>query len=466
MNGIKFAFPTETKDVIVRWYKNVAPGVVTTSDPFQPPHTNHVLMPENIQSVAYTFEFWTTDDGVTPLSFLTSWAIDGEQVISGQLEGFFHYVVGRGDSGEDPAWADPAPGDTELHDERLAGQKYVVVMRGTGPRRPDEVPELSTGGFSFAHPDETFQQDDTITVLLLGSGGGSSSGGSGSASAEGYKVITAGGAIDDTYYGKHVLAKPAGLITTLTFPAFETIPAGTVMTFSTNGFTAANRYLALQFAGGDTVPFWGKDRDVIHLGSHEFLKLLFYQDGANIRCLVMEDGTNYKRVGERLTSDYTGKPNTVLADGEVEYTVADFPRLFSELTPDQQVSYNTWGAAQQVTVAGNALTKYPNKRKFGISPDGQKFRFPDRRGMTMRVLDSFTGAAAGWLSQGPGGFSSEELIGHTHTVPIKGMNLENQGSTGNDYSGSGSSSLSLPSNSTGGTAQRVDSEGVYALIGI
>ncbi|RYE00923.1 MAG: hypothetical protein EOP50_02910 [Sphingobacteriales bacterium] len=488
MNGIRFVFPDATNDIILVWYKNSNPAQeVGRSGLFAPSTTGYTYAPPNLEAVPYKFYFWETTDGGTTLQTLrATWSIDGSALLRTPFV-LYTYVVDRGASETESItgrtlWQDPVSGETGLLDTRLSGETFVVFTRGIGPLRADEW-SVNASGFDLATPGASWSSGDTISVLVSKSSQVTAP----PAVSESYNDVTDDETLSSDYFNKHNVAgfdTSTEVNHTTTFPAFAAIPDGTLMEFSTFSCPGL-RYWKLQFAGSDTVAFMGQNRDNITLGINERVKLRFKSNGSDIICTVTKYDGPYARVGEVIMADNPDMPGMLLADG-VEYDIADYPRLMEEINygrPERIVAstptLTKFNESVVVRVGvqcdengspvggtGTAITYYPNRGKFIINAAGGKFRVPDERGQSFRVLGNFTGATdATRLSQGAGGRQAQELIKHGHYI----RHGRGGGIDTNPNGGAWIAANSTPINdpyvlATGGTEQRVDNSGKYALI--
>lgn len=369
---IKHDFSGIPNKIIAVWYENSNPTAEVGRRVLNPPHeAGGVMVVENLKRTVYQFKFYESIDGVALETLRHSWFVDGTRVKSTTIE-FLHYIVGRGESGENPTWADPAPGDTDLHDQRLAGEKFEVSHRMIGIRPKSSYVVLESGGFGLVDG-EVFEPDDHWVAILTRDvevEAPETSGGD-----LGIHVVQQSEAFGDAYMNKKNVALFADTIATTTFPAFAEIP-NCVCRFSTYG-AGQQRYWKLQFASGNAVDYAGKARNYIALASNEAIELTFH----NGACYVTDSSTRYQMAGQIIAASRAvfGTVSIHEMAGQ-EHNVSDYIRLIDELGTVQRCSYSDWNIEEEV----GTKKYYPYRAKFAISVDGTKFRFPDVRGLTQK----------------------------------------------------------------------------------
>jgi hypothetical protein len=482
MQGIRFSFPTATQNILVIWAKATAPSIeVGRSAPYAPSVTPYTLVPTDIEAVDYIFSWYTTPDGVTPQTLLTSWAIAGRELMDTEFA-VYDYVVGRGMQGPYLGggvyqWSDPAPGDNFIYDRRLTGKSYVAERRGLGFLRSDEIAD-SGNGFSLLTPGDVFADQETITVLVN----------TGTVVAPQGTIPIHPVTVEETagpdYFNTHNIAAFGGLdIATTTIPPFASISDGKVFEASTHSDPAIRQWI-FQLSGVDTIAIAGHSRSRIILGAGEHIKIVFKNVGGAMTAYVLEDDTRYRFVGEVVCADNKDMVGTVFADG-TEYGLSDLPRLYDVIMqqPERVVTSSpiatkwnetqTYEAGRQykngipLIGSGTIITYYKNRGKYVVDDiSTMTFRVPDERGQSFRVLKDFDGTTdPERMTQGAGGRQAQEILKHRHHLHHgRGGDIDNNINGGAWITPDVNPLDDEQVREAGGIENRVDNTGKYALI--
>lgn len=417
----------------------------------QPPHSSgKISMITNLRPVAHILKFFQSTNGValeTPIG--NPWAIDAGKQQNVSIE-FFHYTVDGGEV------SDPASGQNILNDARLKNETFQVFHAVNGLRNPDTYTVLEDGGIQL--PDgEIFEPGDKWSTMVYRTIE-TDTPQTADATLIPIHEVTDSEAFGVEYYNKQNIAAFETEIGTTTFPTFSGI-INQETTFSTYGAEAPFQFWNLQFAPGDTIRFMGKARNVITLGREEKIKIQ-WMNGVGY---VVDEGTDYKKVGQRIWGDRK-EINTIFRDG-TEYSPEQQPRLFDwiqSLPPDQVVDYTTWNS---------------NKSLFAYNELTGKFRVPDDRNKFIRALKTLDGSAdADRPKNIPGGFQDD-------AVDLSGVGIEIRdgkgGSSTNTIVGTGFSGMDSYREWVDGSNQirftgsnvttngtRPENFGMYPLLGV
>jgi hypothetical protein len=452
-------FSSVAQDVIVVWYLNSNPTAEVNRTIKTAPHAaGDVVTVSDLNPAFYTFRFFETPDGTTLGTLLSPLTMQIKDAVDSFKK--YEYVVGRGNS-EVGVWADPADGDTQINDTRLAGADDLIVFSSVGLRQSWEYNVLPDGGIELAITDDKFVAPEKWTIVTVrktdSNTGSSSSAGSGTA-ISGIKKVSSDGSFDATYYAKKNLADfTTSNVGSTSFPSFSTIPNGTKARFST--FTGSQRYWKLAFSSGDVIRVNGKDYNTFYLAKDEVLELEWL-DGA---CYCEYEG-RIQLAGNYVLSNNKDMLGTALLDGsDTEYNISDYQRLIDELPTELKVSYSDWDSAIVVAVGEITKAYYKNRGKFAVDNTTGKFKFPDLRGQWLRALSKTDGTAdSARLSQGAGGMQAQNLIAHRHEMDL----APNANSGGTEVYGRGGAPLSTKGQTSivGGAEQAVDNVGQYGLV--
>lgn len=400
------SFLGETGYVILLWVKTESPlasviGYVTgtglgaqnatnqTRVVYPAAHSQQTLLIEDLDPVMFLVRAYRSADGVSLDTQINEIAVDAGSR-STYSTTTYEYVVDRGYTNlapvvtGDEVWADPVDGSIELRDERLLDQDYAVFMRGLGQRRADEITDRTDagGGFDLAVPLEVFNSGDTIFVTVQNrvDATGESGSGSGAEVSDVFPITEDQDFDAATMNGKLLYVNyPGAVIGVLTFPNLSLI-ADSSFKVATHG--GAQTYLSLQLDAGDTVRFQGDDKNVIHLGKSEEISIMI----RNNIMYVLSDGTNYKRLGQRIWGDKL-ELNSVYRDG-TQYTQASQPRMMEfvdSLPGGQVISEAAWAAG--------------DKSKFARDDVGGTIRVPDSRTKFVRAVSAVDGSVVPGVSQ-------------------------------------------------------------------
>lgn len=473
---LRHTFLGETGFVIIRIYKTSAPltqasfmvnGVTVTQVIYPAPHAEESLLIEDIDPVMYDVKSYRSAGGVTPDSQIFTLACDAGARAAYQST-TFTYVVDRGESGTDPDWSDPASGQVELRDERLLNGSYIIEKRGLGQLVPptETTPEYTDrsdagGGFDLIAPYGDFEPQDTYFVTLQNrvdvtdSGSGSGSG-SGAEVSDVFIIDTNQDFDSATMNGKLLYVDyAAAVIGVLTFPNLSLIAD---CSFKLHTHAGNQTFLQLQLDAGDTVRFYGEDKNVITLGKSEEISVMI----RNNVMYVLNNDTGYKKLGQRIWGDKL-EQNTLYRDGTT-YTQAAHPRFvefLDSLAGGQVITYAAWAT---------------DKGKFARDDVAGTFRVPDSRNQFIRALSSVTGVAdTERTTQGAGGKQANANKAHGHGVatsngapsgsdtsdPVRATVAGSVNGQGTEWT-SGADTKTI--RKSGGVESRPDNEGLLPLI--
>lgn len=409
----------------------------------------------DLAPVVYIVEFWRSVDGVALSEFIRAWDVDASKE-GVYKETTYEYVCDRGHSGAIPGsvWADPTNLEGFIRDERLLNEAYHVSSRGTGRYRTDEITDRSDlgGGFDMADLTFTFGSGDSIFVTVLNKETIVATPGSTGDYAD-VNQVSGDGDFDSTFYKKINVGNGEGTILKTTFPDFALIPNTKARFEATTG---SQRYWTLQFAAGNTIIFQGTARNKIHLAKGDCIEL-FWKDGY---CYGFGYIGEYAIVGQAVLTNTPTLLNAHLADG-TESDIADYVRLIEALVPEQIVTYADALLTTSVTVGNKTKLYYINKGKFAVNTGTGKFKWPDMRGYSLRVLNNFVGTTdLTRLSQGGQSVQAQELIEHRHPAAVWNENGNGQFASGGNYFEANILTMGL----AGGLEQRVDNIAQYAQI--
>ncbi len=190
-------------------------------------------------------------------------------------------------------------------------------------------------------------------------------------------------------------------------------------------------------------------------------KVELFFDGSYL--YLLDHTSNILNVGD-FGYGYKVKKNAVVANGDLLLR-ADYPRLFEYVLSLQGqnsvVSETAWN------------TQVGNKGFFTLGTNSTNFRVPDLRSMFIRGLDLSAGITYGRLSENPGGYESDEIKAHTHSMTNKVGALTANNITGLDVKSGGSGrgpdlngNASLEKNTlpTGGTETRPKNIGLIPYL--
>jgi hypothetical protein len=396
-------------------YKGSSPLVEVDRSPAFPFPVATVHDFINLSDEVYVVKLFQSSNGVALTTLIRTWDIDAGKggKISFQK---FQYQTDRGNS-EVGVWADPVTGDTQINDTRLLGAAQTDVTfatEGKGERLYADWELLPTGGIKLLNPDETFDNGQAIFVTLTATQAGASGTPAPSTSEFSTVIDVSADTTFDTAHKNCLLnCTGAAAVTTYTLSSLATMP-DCKLAFSTHSMTG--NYLTIQFAGSDTVKFWGGDKGQIHLAKGREITLLFKSGTAYI---LPGSNHGYDRRGQRQLVDAVGL-NQLLADGQTEYQIAEWPGIVEwiQSLPAHMIitSYLSWTPTY-------GIHKFYYNESLGV------FRLPDDRGMFYRALNGFTGgtdpdryatngAIGGTNSNTPGTYQADEVKQHSHDYQL------------------------------------------------
>lgn len=446
-------FSTVTNPVRLYYYLQSNPmAVVGTVNLPYPNVDGQATVVANLTSNLYRFEFWQVS-GNSQTAIIGVPIYYKPSASGGSLTPYYYEV--------DAGGMNPVSGATSFSDPALQGKSYVLFEQGIGHRVPGQVQDYTpdpAGGWSLSGGNQFVS--GVKYMALVGA-----TGAAGTATIitdyNGVNIVNANVNFDDTFKGKHNVCRFANNTTgIITFPDFSLIQDCKAK-FSTYGNDG--RYVRLQFANGNAVPFNGGSANKIALRKNEMVELVFV---AGI-CYVTEYRGQIEEAGQPVFA--TEKLlNTENADG-AEYSISDYQDMLDEVPAYMKVSYADWNLQVAKTIGTFTKVYYINRGKFAVDGSGGVFKMPDLRGQSFRGLpESGTTAQTDMLTQGPGGMWAQEIMRHKHLANTTGNT--NFGDPGLGLprvktNGDGGDPHNLITE-TGGNENRVDSTGYHALIRI
>lgn len=414
--GLNIDISGYTDDLLIVWKKASAPLAEVGRSAALPFPVSQVYTIPNLQPEVYSIEFWRSADGTALTEFIKSWSIDASQFAEYGLT-VYQYVVGRGDSGSSPDWADPENGDgavgTPLVDERLAGVTHTnafIESRGHGKYRQDEITFVPTGGFYFADGVTRFNEGDTFFVTVQNASSVSS--GSGSAAVDDFTDIVeirddVDNSIDfdSSLYRKVCHTGFTGAVGTVVFPSFALIPDTKVRFLCHRG---SQNYLKLQFSTGETVVLDGESKNVIYLERGAMIELWF----KNNVCYVADYKGNNQLRG-RVAPDYSlrsGMGMFIRADGSL-ISGNNYPGIYEFVTEKlpvgASVDLTTWSASTN------------NQKKWGVNTTTKEIRVPNLAGVSQKFSNSDVS----------GTYEADQVGPFTLSIPTSALTKNDEGSS-------------------------------------
>jgi hypothetical protein len=250
-------------------------------------------------------------------------------------------VVGRG------LPQDPITGTAQYRYSPLAGKRYRIEKRGTGPKRNDEVTIVPAGGFDLLGGD-IFAGADTWVIhfyptIVLQTSGSSGSG-------KGYdgivELTAASTTLDQTYIGKLIRFKGTGTTCKAILPLIGSFPQTKMLCFEHAGGNSLFGTIETQ-SGQDIEFYW--DDDVVHndqawIGKNEYMHI--QHDGT--RWIIVSSNWRINEVGSFVDA-YRQLPNTIVADRS-EHVRVEQPRVWfilNQFYSTQLVSESTYNPDTQ-----------------------------------------------------------------------------------------------------------------------
>lgn len=307
----------ETGFVIMTWAKSVPPQTEIGRVVYPAPHVQEFYNIENLQPVWHIIRFWRSADGVSLDEEILTLAGNARTGAVYSLTRF-EYIVGRGSGSSTPGevWNDPAPDDSQLLDERLAGGSYFVEERATGSMLTSEYTVLPEGGFEWTGG-KVFNDGGVYFVYLMNriDAGGDTP-------VESDTIIIT----EDTDYdpalhsGKTLLVQGAANVITIAIPNLSTV---TDSKFKVISHLGAQRNVVVQFDTGDSIVISQGAENAVILGVGEETEIEFIDNVAHIT-----NGFNYDHAGipQQLWSS-VALPNKLKLSGQTIADVTQYPRL-------------------------------------------------------------------------------------------------------------------------------------------
>lgn len=391
-------FTGQPNYVIIRWFKTTAPntpasgfvnGGTVTQVVYPAPHGQESLLIEQLDPVMYLVKAYSSTDGVNPDGQINELACDAAIAARYVLD-VITYVVGRGTTG------DPADGDTGLRDSRLAGKKYLIYERGTGPMVPAddisaEVIDRTDdgGGWDWVDPDKVFNEgaiyivsiNNTVDVMPDTGGGG------GGSALTDILTFNSDATYDiGTHANKVLYAGGSGTVRTLTLAALSGVGDSEFEAFYGGG---GLNYFVIKLNAGDTVMWQGSAVNRICMAKGQGVKIVIRNNVAYAIRPVGEFNLRGLPFGS-----YEQVPNGayVRADGSIAKQAAvNWPGIWDylQLIPaSSRVSVASW--------EGNVNLQ----AKWGVDLFLQEFYFPKLTNLHSRFVNA--DAAGDYLADGVG----------------------------------------------------------------
>lgn len=431
---------------IYRVVENSAPTVEITRQSFAAPHPERGVTFSPLNPVMHQVQLWESLDGTSLDTLRVTLDIDAS--INNEMQfTLIEFVVDRGNPGLVPGdTGDPVAGTDEYLDARMLKgltTNYSIVQRGVGPLRSDEyIDDTVHGGFTLTGGN-TFFSGDTFWVTVFAATTVQTPAAVGELDVI---IVSTDLTLDNTHYGKLIIANAGGDTQILTFPLFSTIPDKTRMSFSAQYGTY--KYLELECDTGDSIKFNNADKIALFLSRDERIELIWKSGFCYI---VFYEGQAKQR--GKIYGDYYLRPGTLQADG-TEYTKDELTGfwdwLINDAPTDAKTTYALWNAG---TVIGTE-TVYTHKGLFAVDLVGETFKVPDLSGMSERYL------LAGDITRTPalpGGYQHSALEEHYHNSGHEGSILKGVAHSIEKALGAGAgNTIASGISSTGGVINRTD----------
>lgn len=410
---IRHNFAGETGFVILKAYKtsNLSVAIPEMTEVYPAPHSETTYLKTELDPVMYVVKAYRSADGVSEDQEINSLACDASISAVHILETFY-YMVGRGQSESDDdgiIWTDPVEGEKQIIDKRLDGKKFTVEERATGKLLPQseigaEWETIPGGGFKFTDPEKQFWDGGVYAVTVEYR---SNIVTTDEAAAAGVKIITEDTNFISDDYGKTIFAQgPNVAVIKYNIPSFNSIPDGELK-FSNN--ISGQRYIVVQLASGNNVQLRGKSLNRICLGYGDTMTLIKVGAAA----YITQEPISYGRLGVQEFAYSIGETQYQL-DGS-EHNLADFPRVedyINSLPGSLVTSFATWNLAETIAPQFNdGVERIVYKHKGLWAVNGDRFKFPDLRGQTVRGFN----AGSGWVPNNIGGFQYGRTARHLHS---------------------------------------------------
>lgn len=430
--GVKVFADGFSGKLLIRLMRNGAQ--VSISPAFDFPYDD-VYVFEDISPVVYTVQLWRSVDGVILTQLIDEWSVDASKQSTTTVR-TFQYLVGRGDSGTSPDWADPANEDITLTDQRIDGytkDQIRVHEAGFGDWL-DERYELLPGGGISLNDGYTFNEgtawfitvyDTAETTIPVTSAGGM---------YDGVEVVGEDAEFNETLRNKLIIINAPSSRLQITFPDLTLVPDGVHCTINTHN--GSQNYTVLQFNVGDTVRFCNQNVNVIYIPRCVSLGLYFDSGVCYIttptdwgirRGMIIGDydATRHTDTGAFLYADEaTGELNREDYEGLYEF--------INQLTGDAVCPLGSSLGQWSYTPGGGV---FPNKRKYGIDTVSLKCRVPHLSGVSAKM----TSTPGVYEADGVGPLNVEVRSGtggeHTDVLNRGGGAVINTGLSGMDNFG-------------------------------
>lgn len=367
--GLSYNFPSVTGTVIGVVYAHTNPAAEI--DDFrwemdgsaEKPKTGKHTITGTRPGIFYTVKFFQSSDGTTLETDLQCDVMADGAIQTVAILERYEYVVGGGRSETNPdtdelIWKDPEAEDDELHDTRLAGMvpgAAFVHLQGFGDFLSYQITWLEDGGFSFVDgkkfgeeekyvvwkkeivqhelPAPEFTTDLVLRPLV-------------DADFED-GVVNFG----PEFYGKRSPVNFSGQKCKMVFGNFALIP-DTIWEFNT--YQGSQIYFELQFFSGNTVPFNGANKNVLHFPKMEWCRLEWnsgvcyvtgYTGRAHMRGQIIGDTQDRSilNAGPYLSCVETGSPLDGIVYSGIYEWLTSLPNGYAVSMADWPTNKRHWG---------------------------------------------------------------------------------------------------------------------------
>jgi hypothetical protein len=314
--SVRHNFTGETQYVIAQWVKSTAPLTEIGRHVYAAPHSEQSLLIEDLQPVWHLVRFWRSSDGVALDQEILTLAGNAR---SGAVYPItrYEYIVGRGGGGTDPTWNDPAPDETQLMDERLAGKFFWIEERGTGSLLSSEINVLSEGGFEFVDEFKVFNDGAVYIATVVERVD----------ITEGDTPVDSDTIIVETdidydhtiHNGKTLVIQGSADVLTISIPNLTLVADSSFRVVTHEG---TQRNCVIQFDTGDTIIISQNPENSVIMGVAEEVVIEFIDNVPYIT-----NGFNYDHIGRVIHEWSTADlPNKLKLSGQT-IDLTNYPRV-------------------------------------------------------------------------------------------------------------------------------------------
>jgi hypothetical protein len=312
---------------------------------------------------------------------------------------------------------DVGSGITTVALSQFAGMTFTMT-RGGFPLIPQEDPTradaefeiLDTGGFRLLQSGDMLRPGERYELTLFeligggGSGGGDTPGAVPATLFTGVFPITTNLTLNSGHFGKllQIRNQGAGAIT-VTLPSVADAPANTIIVLETDINNDWEN--AITTSGGQSIYMQDQSRGTMYMRFGEVLWLYRGEDGWYV---INNFGKIYECLGEPKGSYKVGV-NQILCKGQLLLR-SDYPRLWE------------WIQTLGSSVVSDGSWTTTNRGCFSTGDGSTTFRMPDLMNMFLRGIKSDTGSDTERSLNKPGGYQSDMVGPHTHSVEVGGSN--------------------------------------------